>query len=346
MDNNKRRKLYLIQCIGLAVLSLLMTMLPYLSVKLKIPYWDTLSYSETFTGMNFLTGSIDFGENSLMELEIIDDVNKAVFILAVLLVIIPVCLMLCEIGMCIFGLKKNKVLLPSLICPAVSFLSILAGTAAAKKEVNAIADTIVEMIKDSAGEYGGLVDLAGSFVSSEMFIEVKAGAGIYVFSVLMVILLIESAVFCFVLEKKEYIGDGGYISGNIFKKLRLPGKEGMDESRPAENPARADVWRKKTGMLTGVRGEYAGAEISIADGEIIAIGRNQEECSLILNSRKVSRKHCAVLYDGKEDDYILINYSLNGTYLSDGRLLEQEKLYHVPHGTVFYINTEEEFKLL
>lgn len=111
-----------------------------------------------------------------------------------------------------------------------------------------------------------------------------------------------------------------------------------------EDPTQRTGQRK--GLLIGIRGEYAGAEVQMLNGEKIVIGRSREKANLILNNPKVSRKHCEVSYDAVEDKYVMVNCSLNGTFLSGGQLLEQGKRYHLPHGTIFRVNKEDEFKLL
>lgn len=112
----------------------------------------------------------------------------------------------------------------------------------------------------------------------------------------------------------------------------------------SEDPTQRTGQRK--GRLIGIRGEYAGAELQMLNGEKIVIGRSREKANLILSNPKVSRKHCEVSYDAVEDKYVMVNCSLNGTFLSGGQLLEQGKRYHLPHGTIFRVNKEDEFKLL
>ena len=103
---------------------------------------------------------------------------------------------------------------------------------------------------------------------------------------------------------------------------------------------------QRKGRLIGLRGEYAGAEIVMMNGEKIVLGRSREKCNLILSNPKVSRKHCEIYYDAVEDKYVIVNCSLNGTFLSGGQLLEQGKRYHLPHGTIFRVDKEDEFRLL
>jgi len=57
----------------------------------------------------------------------------------------------------------------------------------------------------------------------------------------------------------------------------------------------------------------------------------------------VSRRHCRISYNAQEDDYTIINDSLNGTWLSTGEKLEKGKAYHIKRGTGFFVNDKNEF---
>ncbi|MCD8021090.1 MAG: FHA domain-containing protein [Clostridiales bacterium] len=102
----------------------------------------------------------------------------------------------------------------------------------------------------------------------------------------------------------------------------------------------------KTGTLVGMRGEYAGAQLQIRSGESVLMGRSKSQCNLIFSNPKVSRTHCTVTYNSVEDYYLVTNHSSNGTFLANGQLLTPEKPYHLPHGTIFRVDKEDEFKLL
>ena len=100
-----------------------------------------------------------------------------------------------------------------------------------------------------------------------------------------------------------------------------------------------------SGMLIGLRGEYKDAQIQLKNGEFLYIGRSKE-CNLVLSNAKASRKHCKVIYDAKADKYLIKNYSDNGVFLSTGQKLEKGKAWNVPHGTIFRVTREDEFRLL
>lgn len=75
----------------------------------------------------------------------------------------------------------------------------------------------------------------------------------------------------------------------------------------------------KAGRLVGVSGMYAGAEIAL-DTDGIILGRDASEAQLVIESPKVSRKHCKITYDLQKGNYVVTDYSTNGTFVGKRRL--------------------------
>lgn len=75
----------------------------------------------------------------------------------------------------------------------------------------------------------------------------------------------------------------------------------------------------RTGVIHGIDGSMAGAEIVLNQGEQIVIGRDPSICELILTDSKVSRKHCAISFNSETGMYDIFCFSRNGLRLSDGR---------------------------
>lgn len=100
--------------------------------------------------------------------------------------------------------------------------------------------------------------------------------------------------------------------------------------------------------LVGVCGMWTNAEFFNNSGNPIVIGRDPSQCDVVIsqNSEKVSRKHCTVGYDYKNNMYIITDHSSNGTYLDDGRKLVQGMPTPVECGHVVIIGDEKNaFKL-
>lgn len=74
---------------------------------------------------------------------------------------------------------------------------------------------------------------------------------------------------------------------------------------------------KTGGLLFCCRGAYRGAEFPV-EGEII-IGRDADCSHIVIQSEKVSRKHCGIRYDSANGTYMVTDYSANGLYDKTGR---------------------------
>lgn len=99
----------------------------------------------------------------------------------------------------------------------------------------------------------------------------------------------------------------------------------------------------KSANIIGLEGEYAGSTIPI-DEYGITLGRDATVSQLIFytNNEQISRKHCHVYLDYTKNQFVLIDYSSNGTYLSTGQRLIQNQPYYLNNGDVFYFNNNRE----
>ncbi len=94
---------------------------------------------------------------------------------------------------------------------------------------------------------------------------------------------------------------------------------------------------RQMGLLMGIKGEYARQTIEIHSGEEIILGRDPRYCMLVFLNPKISRKQCGIRYDAKKGYYQAIDYSSNGTTLSDGSLLSTSEYTSIPPGTILYM---------
>ena len=103
---------------------------------------------------------------------------------------------------------------------------------------------------------------------------------------------------------------------------------------------------KHDGTLTGIRGSYAGAAIPLKSGTAVFIGRDPKSCSIVVKGENVSRKHCSVTYDEKNNSYSVTDYSVNGVYDRRGRKLESGRVTIMAPGDEIHIGaTDEIFRL-
>lgn len=73
------------------------------------------------------------------------------------------------------------------------------------------------------------------------------------------------------------------------------------------------------GMILGTDGTFKGASLQLSPGESIVLGRDPGQCNLVLNSPKVSRKHCTIFMDVSGMFISIVCYSKNGIRFEDGK---------------------------
>lgn len=96
-------------------------------------------------------------------------------------------------------------------------------------------------------------------------------------------------------------------------------------------------------------GSCAGYEIPITAGEMVVIGKDPAQCSVIIDRsyKKVSRVHCMVEYDAAQDLYIVTDRSTNGTNVVGGMRLQPGSASLFARGAVLNLaGTDNIFRLL
>lgn len=92
------------------------------------------------------------------------------------------------------------------------------------------------------------------------------------------------------------------------------------------------------GVLVGLSGVYAGAEIPMADGETIRFGRLSNNDLVFNNQPKVSRNHCQVRWDAAQKKFSFRDYSSNGSFANGSEeCLPQNIDLWIEPGTVIAI---------
>ncbi len=69
------------------------------------------------------------------------------------------------------------------------------------------------------------------------------------------------------------------------------------------------------GVLVGVTGVYAGAQISIVDGQEILLGRGRNNHLVFEGQDDISRGHCKIRWDEAHQKYVINDYSANGSFI-------------------------------
>ncbi len=95
------------------------------------------------------------------------------------------------------------------------------------------------------------------------------------------------------------------------------------------------------GVIVGVRGLYAGAEISMKDKEPLKMGRSESNNLVFPGQTRISRSHCILTWDADKKEYRIIDSSNNGTFAngSDDCLPKNLEIVLEP-GTVIGLGDE------
>jgi FOG: FHA domain len=101
-----------------------------------------------------------------------------------------------------------------------------------------------------------------------------------------------------------------------------------------------------SGGLICIKGRQLGHMISLPADRIMTFGRDPAECNIVLNDSQVSRLHCQITYIAALEQYRIVDFSKNGTFLGDGTRLQSGKEYHVKSATEIYLgNSDNLYKL-
>lgn len=82
------------------------------------------------------------------------------------------------------------------------------------------------------------------------------------------------------------------------------------------------------GVMVGLSGIYAGAEIPLTDGEYIRLGRVTDNDLVFSGQKRVSRNHCQIMWSAAKKMYTVFDISTNGIFLdnSETRLTKNTAL--------------------
>lgn len=111
--------------------------------------------------------------------------------------------------------------------------------------------------------------------------------------------------------------------------------DGEQEQFPAYTP------KQPRGVMVGLKGIYAGAEISFVNGEYIKLGRLADNHLVFEGQEKVSRNHCKIKWDSNTGKYTIVDYSSNGTFVNGAQdCLPQNLEIEMTPGTVIVLGDE------
>lgn len=89
----------------------------------------------------------------------------------------------------------------------------------------------------------------------------------------------------------------------------------------------------ESGALICVSGTYLGSIIRIKPEQRILIGRDGSVCDIVINLPMVSRSHCEIIYHRENNEYAIVDYSGNGTFINGTTRLVPNETYLLKPGT-------------
>lgn len=104
------------------------------------------------------------------------------------------------------------------------------------------------------------------------------------------------------------------------------GSQNVPPVQPGEDPHYVPVQpqpqpqpetKQKHGVLVGLCGLYAGAQIEMKDGEMITFGRADDNNLIFASEPRISRHHCMIRWNAQKQKYIFRDYSSSGSYIND-----------------------------
>lgn len=94
------------------------------------------------------------------------------------------------------------------------------------------------------------------------------------------------------------------------------------------------------GAVLILNGRYQDAIIPLKPGESLVVGRDGNECQLVLEAPWISRRHVSILFDAASNKYVVVDSSENGTFIKDGERLQKGIECVLNPGTVLTIGED------
>lgn len=98
-------------------------------------------------------------------------------------------------------------------------------------------------------------------------------------------------------------------------RYNIISQEAKEEPKK-EEPKKEYTPGNPRGVMVGLAGIYAGAEIPMPDGEFITLGRQNDNHLIFEGQAKVSRSHCKIKWDASGKKYVICDYSSAGSFVN------------------------------
>lgn len=181
-----------------------------------------------------------------------------------------------------------------------------------------------------------------------------------IISVLWIIYIIANMVFTFLYYQKFYEAFGfnpntawlnilptfGIVALTFTMLIAFSNsiRYGKYVEAPVNDNSGKKTMPTNSGVIVGVAGAYRDATFDLVDGAELVFGRSPQDANIIFDqlATDVSRKHCSVRFDGRSNQYVVTDYSSNGTYLENGTRLENGQPKQLSRGTVIYLGSSRQ----
>lgn len=283
------------------------------------------------------------------EKKIEDSGVQSMFKVMGVLVYVPVLLAVVVLVLCIVQKGANGIFLISLGCVAggveLVWRLVLPGMIWSKTEeyIHGFTDISNEVLhSDGMGSYtiSGMISHFTSWgpAVSIVFAVLFIGLGILLLTIW---------------RQREMAFDSAmpeFAAGGSFGGAAVPPVSGYDSASVAEpdqpTMAMANYAVASGGLIHCVAGQFQRSTFDVGADEEFIIGRDPKSCHLVLEYPKISRRHCGIKFDPDTGNYLVIDYSSNGTRLSTGGMVSNTYFQPVLPGTTLYLAIEKEAFLL
>lgn len=111
-----------------------------------------------------------------------------------------------------------------------------------------------------------------------------------------------------------------------FDRMQMKWYHNVPINQPVKEKEKVEVEDRGERMIEFLSGEFAGTSFPVKPGEDICIGRDPQRANIVVSDRNttVSGLHCMIRYDEHSRTYVVTDYSFNGTYLNNVRLMPKK----------------------
>lgn len=142
------------------------------------------------------------------------------------------------------------------------------------------------------------------------------------------------------------------LKGGAIELQSIPGNSDVHDLTRQIKRTRYDISIEKkpienTGAqpqpeLKGVAGMYAGSRFQLKPDQVVVLGRDSAVAQIVFSqgAEKISRRHCSVVFSSRLQQYQLVDYSSNGTFVAGSRLQPNVPVT-LPRGTMVALGSND-----